>query len=48
MQRKTQFKITEFVSAILHISREVAQLRGVDPAKVMAVTLRVLEEENLH
>lgn len=45
MQRKTQFKITEFVSAILHVSREVSKIRGVDAAKVMAVTLRVMEEE---
>jgi hypothetical protein len=30
---------------ILHISREVAKLRGVDAARVMAVTLKVLEEE---
>jgi hypothetical protein len=45
MQLKTHFKLTEVVSAILHISREVANLRGVDAAQVMAVTLRVLEEE---
>ena len=43
MQLKTHFKLTEVVSAILHISREVANLRDVDAAQVMAMTLRVLE-----